>query len=158
LTLVLVVTCQCAVTVKVIKFELEHPSCWQYPLPLPIIIGLDTRWHWHSYRVDRRLLSISPSITFRLGVDFIFSAVVVSQPCAAAPQMGQRASLSIHGPDRRRSHYAIGHSPPTLRVGRNLHEHRLAGGPFVSSTRDQGRDGPLSPSGQLAEVDVTSGG
>ena len=74
--------------------------------------------------------------------------------------MGRRASLSIHGPDRTAEliHYAIGDSPPTLRVGRNLHEHRRAGGPFVSSTRDRGRGGPLSRSGQLAEVDVTSGG
>ena len=84
----------------------------------------------------------------------------MSQPCADAPQMGRRASLSIHGPDRtaKLSHYAIGDSPPTLRVGRNLHEHRRAGGPFVSSTRDRRRGGPLSRSGQLAEVDVTSGG
>ena len=44
------------------------------------------------------------------------------------------------------------HSPPTLRVGRNLHEHRRAGGPFVSSTRDRCRGGPLSRSGQPAEV------
>jgi hypothetical protein len=29
---------------------------------------------------------------------------------------------------------------------------------IVSSTRDRGRGGPLSPSGQVAEVDVTSGG
>ncbi len=73
-------------------------------------------------------------------------ALVVSQPCAAAPQMGRRASLSIHGPDRTAelSHYAIGDSAPTLRVGRNLHEHRRAGGPFVSSTRDRGRDRPVT--------------
>ncbi len=85
---------------------------------------------------------------------------IVSQPCVAATRIGRRASLSIHGPDWTAEliHYAIGNSPPTLQVGRNLHEHRRAGGPFVSPTRDQGRGGPLSPSGQLAEVDVTSGG
>jgi hypothetical protein len=83
-----------------------------------------------------------------------------SQPCAAATLMGRRARLSIHGPDRtaERIHCAIGDSPPTFRVGRNLHEHRRAGGLFVSSTRDRGRGGPLSRSGQLAKVDVTSGG
>jgi hypothetical protein len=69
------------------------------------------------------------------------------------------ASLSIHGPDQPAGliHCATDDSPPTLRVGRNLHKHRRAGGPFVSSTRDRGRGGPLSRSGQLAEVDVTSG-
>ncbi len=59
-------------------------------------------------------------------------------------------------------HYVIDDSPspPTLQleVGRSLHEHRRAGGPFVSSTRDRGRGDPLSRSGQLAEVNVTSGG
>ncbi len=78
--------------------------------------------------------------------------------------MGRRASLSIHGPDRTAGliHNVTDDSPPTLRVGRNLHEHRRAGGPFESSIRDRGPDrgrgGPLSRSGQVAEVDVTSGG
>jgi hypothetical protein len=70
----------------------------------------------------------------------------VSQPCAAATRMGRRASLSVHGPDRTAEliHYTIGDSPLTLRVGRNLHGHRRAGKPFVSSTRDRGRDRPMT--------------
>jgi hypothetical protein len=73
----------------------------------------------------------------------------VSQLRAAATRMGRRASLSIHGPNRTAGliYYVTDNSPPTLRVGRNLHKHRRAGGPFRSirvPTRDRGRGGPLS--------------
>ncbi len=83
---------------------------------------------WHPSVRRTRAKGTAPSrragprvrrLSLRLGPHS--GACSVSQPCAAAPQMGRRASLSIHGPDRTAEliQYAIGDSPPTLRVGPN---------------------------------------
>ncbi len=134
-------------------------ACILYAMAVGLLGGRPTRnipgtqWVIHGIR----LAPASQRPLARSEADGLAS---VGQHCADGP-----ASQSQHpraGPDGRTDplrHRRL----PTLRAGgRNVHENRRAGGTIVSSTRDRGRDrgrgGPLSRSGQLAEVDVTSGG